>query len=281
MTARYRWDPEDYAQHSSVQLDWARELIAKLRLSDTEAVLDIGCGDGRVTALLAQKTQAGAVVGIDSSAEMIAAARTRFPAAAFPNLSFQLMDATRLEFEEAFDIAFSNAALHWIQDHPAVLRGVGRALRPGGRLLFQMGGRGNAAEVIASIEGLFSTARWKPFFKDFTFPYWFYGPDDYRNWLPKAGLHPTRVELIPKTMQHRSRSGLAGWIRTAWLPYTQQVPPDRRDEFIDDLLESYFRMRLLDEHEVAQVQMVRLEVEAKKPGTDHNDTVGRVRRDRS
>ena len=143
----YNWNAQDYAKNSANQFQWAKELIPKLKLRGNEALLDIGCGDGKITAEVAECLPEGRAVGVDSSEKMINLARTSFPMKDFPNLSFQVMDARKLTFQEEFDVAFSNAALHWIVDQKAVLAGVQRSLKPGGRLLFQMAGKGNAKDV--------------------------------------------------------------------------------------------------------------------------------------
>src|SRR5512133_3316891 len=134
------WNPSDYAQHSSAQQIWARELIAKLHLAGHERVLDIGCGDGKVTAEIASAVPRGSVVGIDNSTDMIGYAKAAYEAG---NLRFQVADAAALPFQAEFDVIFSNACLHWIYDHKPVLAGIRRSLAPGGRVLLQMGGKGN------------------------------------------------------------------------------------------------------------------------------------------
>ncbi len=91
----YRWDSEDYALHSSAQTEWALELLGKLYLRGEEAVLDIGCGDGKVTAALAAQVPRGSVLGIDSSPEMVERARRSYPPDLYPNLRFQAGDALR------------------------------------------------------------------------------------------------------------------------------------------------------------------------------------------
>lgn len=136
------WDADDYSRNSQLQSGWAGELLGKLALQGDERILDLGCGDGRTTAILAARLPAGSAVGIDSSAEMIALAREHFPAESHPTLRFQLADAGSLPFAGAFDVVFSNAALHWVLDHRPLLAGIRRALVPGGRLLLQMGGEG-------------------------------------------------------------------------------------------------------------------------------------------
>ena len=108
----YAWNADDYAKHSSSQYEWAKALIPKLKLRGNEAVLDIGCGDGKITAALAKSLPGGCVVGVDNSKGMIALAQHTFSVDDYPNLSFQKMDARALTFQEKFDRVFSNAALH-------------------------------------------------------------------------------------------------------------------------------------------------------------------------
>jgi trans-aconitate 2-methyltransferase len=258
----YRWDAGDYARHSAAQAEWARELIEKLALLGEESVLDIGSGDGKVSAALAARLPRGTVVGIDSSPDMVCSARRAFPPANHPNLSFAVMNALELDFDNRFDVIFSNATLHWVRDHLRVLRGVRRALKPGGRLLFQMGGRGNAGRILGIIEQLARIAPWAEYLRDFPCPYGFYGPEEYGPWLAEAGLQARRLELLPKEMRQQGREGLAGWVRTTWLPYTERIPPDRREAFVSEVTGRYLLDHPPDGEGVVGVSMVRLEVEA-------------------
>jgi trans-aconitate methyltransferase len=260
----YTWDAADYERHSSAQQGWARELIAKLALRGDEWLLDIGCGDGKVTAELAGLVPAGHAVGIDRAASMVRLARTRQPIDQISNLDFCQADALALPFYAGFDVVFSNATLHWVHDHRRVLCGINQSLRPGGRLLLQMGGRGNAAGVLDILEELTTSSDWHVHFGDFPFPYAFYGPDEYAHWLREAALRPLHIELIPKDMTHPGAPGLEGWIRTTWLPYTERVPETLRERFVHDLSARYLACYPLDEAGLAHVAMVRLEVEAVK-----------------
>ena len=261
---QYKWDALDYAKSSAAQQQWARELIGKLQLKGDESLLDIGCGEGKVTAEIAACLPSGSVLGVDSSAEMIALAQSQYPTNVFPNLRFQQQDARSLSFRDEFTVVFSNATLHWVLDHGPVLQGIHRGLRHAGRALLQMGGRGNATDVVAVLDKLTQAPEWCGYFKEYTFPYGFYGPEEYRGWLPKAGLQARRVELIPKDMVHQGREGLAGWIRTTWLPYTQRVPDEKREAFVAQLVDKYLKRHPIDEQGLVHVRMVRLEVEAIK-----------------
>lgn len=261
-----RWNAADYAGNSSAQATWATELIDKLNLRGDEDVLDIGCGDGKVTAQIARRVPRGSALGVDNSEEMLRFAMEAFPRQARPNLRFALRDARCLGFSEQFDVVFSNAALHWIVDHRPVLEGIARALRPGGRCLLQMGGRGNAAAVAEVFERIIQTPQWGGYFGGFTFPWGFHGPDEYRLWLSEAGLVAERVESMDKDMVQEGRAGLAGWVRTTWMPYTSRVPGNLAEELIGQVVDAYAQAHPADAAGCLHVPMVRLEVEARRMG---------------
>jgi trans-aconitate 2-methyltransferase len=263
--ASYNWDAQDYAKNSANQLQWAMELIPKLRLQGNEALVDIGCGDGKITAELSKCLPCGRVVGIDSSKQMINMAKKTFQNRDYPNLSFQLKDARKPTFRSEFDRAFSNAALHWITDQKVVLKGVKRSLRAKGRLLFQMAGKGNAKDVLRILEELRDTEPWKRFFSNFIFPYGFYDTEEYKAFLLEAGLVPERVVLFPKDMNFRGAESLAGWLRTTWLPFTEKIPSELRGQFIKEILNRYLEEHKVDDAGMVHVGMMRIEVEAFKP----------------
>ncbi|MGD0232458.1 MAG: methyltransferase domain-containing protein [Syntrophorhabdales bacterium] len=259
----YRWNPEDYSQHSSGQEKWARELISKLELKGDERILDIGCGDGKVTAEIASSLTGGSVLGVDSSLEMVEHAKKTFMGR-YDNLGFLYLDVREMDFEPEFDIVFSNAALHWVHDHLLLLKRIRRALRPSGKVLLQMAGEGNAAVMMDLVNKMMQRVPWRSFFHDFSFPYAFYGAEEYRRLVKTAGLVPKRIDLIPKTMLHEGKEGLAAWIRTTWLPYTQRVPEDMREGFIEEIISAYETEHGIDAKGFFAVGMVRLEVEAVK-----------------
>jgi trans-aconitate methyltransferase len=262
---KYTWDAKDYGVNSQNQFQWATELLTKLNLHGDELVLDIGCGEGKITAAIAASLPNARVVGVDSSEQMINLAQKAYPTDHNPNLRFELMDAQKLSFREEFDVAFSNAALHWVLDQKNVLTGVKRSLKSGGKILFQMAGKGNAKAILDIFDELFLMPEWEPYFRDFTFPYAFLSPQEYCAWLVEAGLTPVRVEQIPKDMTHNGAVGLMGWIRTTWLPYTQRLPETQQAKFIEEITKIYLKGSPPDAEGIVHVEMVRLEVEAKKP----------------
>lgn len=259
------WNPEDYAKNSDAQLKWARELRSNLDLKGNEAILDVGCGDGKITADFAATFPSSRVMGVDSSPEMIDYAQQKYPTSQYLNLSYACIDARSINFKREFDLVFSNATLHWVDDHQAFLKGASSALRNGGRLITSCGGQGNAANILQVFSELTASQSWSSYFEGFHPPYFFYGLEDYQLWVQQSGLQIKRLELVPKDMTHQGKEGLAGWIRTTWMPFYKRIPQNQQDNFIEQVVNLYLERIPLDLEGLTHVRMVRLEVEAYKP----------------
>ena len=264
MVSTQRWDPEVYAKSSTAQQRWAQELLSKISIRRNERILDIGCGDGKVTAEIALLVPEGSVLGIDNSTEMTSFAQSKFPPVSWPNLTFQYGDASDLHFVDEFDLVLSFACLHWVMDHRPVLEGIRRSLKKGGKALMQFGGKDNAAAIIEVVDEIISEEKWSGYFEGFKFPYGFFGPDEYLIWLDRAGLRALRVELVQKDMAQTGREGLASWFKATWLPYIEKVPKDLREDLINEVVDRYVLVHPLDDEGLVHVGMVRLEVEAEK-----------------
>jgi trans-aconitate methyltransferase len=231
----------------------------------------------------------GSVVGVDASPQMIEFARKAFPAKKNPNLQFQICDARKIglvgrvtpcapPFDVSggqrtarptlaagqFDIVFSNAALHWVDDHQAFLSGAAACLKPGGRLVVSCGGKGNAHDVFVALRPEMRLKRWCKYFRKLEKPYFFHSPAEYEKWLPQFGFKSRRVGLLPKDAVYPGRDGFAAWLRTTWLPYTQRVPEDLRGEFIAAVTDRYVARHPVDAEGRVHVKMVRLEIDAVK-----------------
>lgn len=259
------WNPEDYAAHSAAQETWAHEMLPSLALNGSERLLDIGCGDGKITAALARQVPCGTVIGLDRSPAMITFAKSTHPTTLYRNLGFVEGEAAQLGFLHAFDVVFSNAALHWIPDQRPVLAGIARALAPGGRCLLQMGGKGNAADVFAVVADIIAEEPWRQYFTGFSSPYAFFDADEYTSWLSEAGLSVRSCRLFERIMRFSTPEGFAGWLRTTWHPYIDRVPGARREEFLAAIVAEYTRRHPPDGNGEIRVRMMRLEAAAEKP----------------
>ncbi len=255
------WDPPDYERHSAVQESWARDCIARLRLCGAERILDIGCGDGRVSAELAARVPTGSVFAVDASAEMVAHAREKHLDRASGNLVFAAVDATRLTCEHMFDLVVSFSCLHWVQDQAAVLRGIARALADGGRMFLHFGGRGNVAGFLSIVNEVTTRDIWRAAFVDFGTPWCFPEAAAFRGLVEDAGLHPDRVELLSRQMPYEDAAALAGYVRTVWFPYLDRLPDQLRGPFVDEVVAAYLGAHPSDRHGRIWVDAVRIEAE--------------------
>lgn len=138
------WDAGLYESDHAFVWKYGADLLPLLAPKPGERIIDLGCGTGQLTAEIAA---AGAeTLGIDASAEMIGQARQNYP-----KLKFQLADARTFTVNEPFDAVFSNAALHWVLEPRAAVQRIHAALKPGGRFVAELGGKGNIRRVVAAL----------------------------------------------------------------------------------------------------------------------------------
>ncbi|MAS44538.1 MAG: SAM-dependent methyltransferase [Rhodobacteraceae bacterium] len=208
------WSAAGYASTARFVSDLGAPVVALLDPAAGERILDLGCGDGALTESL---VAAGAqVTGYDASPDMVAAARAR-------GLDAQVGDGHALPFDGAFDAVFSNAALHWMTDPDAVLAGVARALRPGGRFVAEQGGMGNVAAIRTALiavlaeEGVETTLH-----EIWSFP----SPAEQTARLEAAGFVVERIELIPRPTP--VAAGMEAWLATLAAPALALLPEARR-----------------------------------------------------
>jgi len=212
------WDPQRYRTEAGFVARLGEPLLELLAPQAGERVLDLGCGDGSLTQKL---VAAGCeVVAIDSSAAQVAAARER-------GLDARVADAQRLDFEHEFDAVFTNAALHWMPRQDAVVAGVRRALKAGGRFVGELGGAGNVASLVAALEAELdahgiATAGLNPW----TFP----GAAAWRELLEHAGFGVEQLELFSRPT--RFDRDVADWLTLMAQSFLAPVPAAAREDFL-------------------------------------------------
>jgi len=251
------WDATDYRANSSAQLALARDFMRRIAIPPEARVLDVGCGDGKVTALI----EAASVTGCDRSAEMVELARREHP-----ECTFVVADARELPFAAAFDVVVSFTALHWVVErHVDALAGMRRALVPGGRVALTFPGAGNMAQLAETATEVSARPAWAEAFAGFRFPWFMPAVAVYRPLVDAAGLEVTRLDLVQKDVAHDGVAGLAGWVRTTWMPYTDRLPAERRGAWIEEVVAAYAERMPPDEQGRLHVPSYRLELEARRP----------------
>src|SRR3954447_24486596 len=216
------WDPQAYARDGAFVHELAGGAVEWLAARPGERILDLGCGDGQLTARLAA---AGIEVrGVDASPAMVAAARANGVAA-------DEASAEKLPYADAFfDAVFSNAALHWVRDQDAMMAQVHRVLKPGGRFVAEMGGHGNIAAIRVALIAILER-------------HGFAGAEDGVNYYPTPeaytlrlqahGFRVERMALIPRPTPLEN-SGMAGWLRTFRRGVLDTLPEALRATVLDE-----------------------------------------------
>jgi trans-aconitate 2-methyltransferase len=188
------WDAASYDRVSNPQVEMALPVLDRLRLRGDETVLDAGCGSGRVTALLLERLPDGAVVGVDSAESMVEHAREALPA---DRATVLCQNLTELTLDEPVDAVFSNAVFHWIGDHQRLFERVHAALKPGGLLVAQCGGKGNIDAFRRLADEVAAEPPFAEHMSDFRGPWNYASPEDTEARLRAAGFDEIRCWLQP------------------------------------------------------------------------------------
>lgn len=251
MTAGTRdWDAATYDRVSAPQLEWAASVLTRLELSGDEAVLDAGCGSGRVTELLLDALPRGVVVAVDGSAAMIEGARHRLDPSRARLLHSDLLE---LDLGAEVDAVFSNAVFHWILDHGRLFGRLHAALRPGGRLEAQCGGRGNVAGFYAAVAEVAAEPIFAPHLGEYD-PHRFASAEATETLLAAAGFEDVRCWLEPRPVHPPEPRE---FIRSVCIgAHAERLPVAVREDFLDRVMD------LLGED--PELDYVRLNISARK-----------------
>jgi trans-aconitate methyltransferase len=219
-----QWNSSRYEKNARFVSDLGEPLVDLLNPQPGERILDLACGDGVLTEKIIAK--GAEVVGVDGSADMVAAAQKR-------GVDARVVDAYHLDFAPEFDAVFSNAALHWMKRDPdAVIQGVRRALKPNGRFVAEMGGHGNVAAITVA---LCATIEKYGANGEAMIPWYFPSADEYRERLNRVGFRTEYIELIPRPTP--LPTGMRGWLETFAIPFTNSLPQEARADFLDESTE--------------------------------------------
>jgi len=215
------WVPERYEKNAGFVADLGQATLELLAPASGERILDLGCGHGKLSRKIADLGVE--LVAVDASAEQVAAASAL-------GLDARVMRGEALDFEAEFDAVFSNAALHWMLDADAVIDGVARALKQGGRFVGEMGGSGNVEKIAKALtevlqrRGIDAEALW---------PWYFPGPEEYQGRLEKVGFEVDFIALIDRPTP--LPGDIEGWLETFAESFLKAVSDDDRPAFIAEV----------------------------------------------
>jgi trans-aconitate methyltransferase len=233
------WKAAKYSRRSQLQEAMACEVLALIDLAGSERVLDVGCGDGKITAQIATRVPDGSVVGIDPSRDMIAFASSRFPRSTHANLRFEVADARSLPYRDEFDFVVSFNALHWIPDQDAALQSIRALMKRDARAHFRLVSIGERKSLEAVVEDTRRSSRWTQYFSGFHDPYLRLTPEQYASVAERNGFRVERIHTEAKAWDFQSRDAFFAFSAVGLVEWTRRLPADLSAAFIDDVLGRY------------------------------------------
>jgi trans-aconitate 2-methyltransferase len=226
----HEFNGEQYKNSSVHQKEWGNQIISELQLKGNERILDLGCGDGALTALLAARVPQGSVLGIDASQGMIDAALNH----RLPNLVFQLKDINNLNYEDEFDLVFSNASLHWVKNHQALLHRTYISSKKGGVLRLNFAAAGNCATFIKIVKAAMEIPQYRRYFLNFEWPWYMPEIEEYKTLMKKTAFREVKVWGENADRYFPDAASFTKWIdQPSLVPFKAILQPPGRDFFRD------------------------------------------------
>lgn len=237
---KHKWQAEEYHLNSGVQQEAAFHLLKLLRLSGKEKILDVGCGDGKITAAISTKLKDGQIVGSDVSQEMVEFANEKFIPSPKNNLSFVLLDAQNINYVSQFDLVFSSFALQWVSNIELTIKKINASLRSNGRIGFTIPlSISDALEEVLSF--LLKDPQWEPYFIGFELNYFLRDENIYDQLMKKNGFKKIHFEVVKQEWIFPSRKDFEQYT-LMWLPHLNALPENLREKFFKQLMDKYVEL---------------------------------------
>jgi trans-aconitate methyltransferase len=234
---KHIWHAESYHHNSTIQYAAATEVLQYCKIAQDDKILDVGCGEGKITAEFAQRLPKGSVLGIDISPEMISFAEQKFSPNKYSNLRFLIGDCQQLNYQEDFSLIFSSFALQWIKDLNVFFKNAHKGLVKSGHLVITVP-LGISDELEVAIEETIRLPEWAQYFENFTRSWWFHKPDEYERTLCANQFKPVYFNVVSQARIFESRNCFEKYV-IQWLPYLQHLPTNLKHEFFNQIINKY------------------------------------------
>ncbi|MBS0261897.1 MAG: methyltransferase domain-containing protein [Planctomycetes bacterium] len=233
------WNANEYHRQSALQQAMADQQLAKLHLGGSERILDIGCGDGKITAAIATRVPNGSVLGIDPSQDMIAFASRQFSNPPRDNLRFEVADARQFSQQAEFDLVVSFNALHWVPEQLAALKAIHMALKPAGQALLRFVPQGARKSLEDVIEDTRQSPKWAGNFGGFRTPFVHFTVAEYQALAEQAGLRVQQIEVEDHAWDFQTREAFVAFCGATLVEWTKCLIAQDRPAFIAEVLDRY------------------------------------------
>lgn len=254
-----KWYAQEYAKVSDMQWQQAMEAIGRCDYSGSDAILDVGCGDGKISHYLAQRLEHGKIIGIDLTQDMIIHARQQYVSQT--NLLFQQMSADEIQFNQRFDIIFSFSCLHWVAEQAKVWDGFYRHLTSQGKVVcgFQVGHEHFWDTVLEHQQA----RQWQPYFLGFQDPFNHFTLTEMVGFIENAGFYLPRIDEVHHVEYFETQDKLTAFFHS-WVPQFRHLELPMRNEFIKQVMEGYVSKIHPQMRKRAGVRIKRYIIEAEK-----------------
>lgn len=264
-TFQEKWKGKTYNENSRPQLEASLDVLAKLHLTGNERILDVGCGDGKITAYVASKVPLGHILGTDIGPDMIQFAQQAFNQKEYPNLNFKVIDARDITFNQEFDIVVSFFCLHWIAEDNGlqnVIKNIAKSLKPGGKF-FALIPTERKHPWRKTFQEISHLTKWQSNFTQVKRLWVLPDKNDMQDMLVQAGLTPLHIEQKNKAVIFETRKKFEQFsLSTATVHH---MPDNLRKQFVKERVDRYLEsVPLLPDNSLLYNQMTLLVV-AQKP----------------
>lgn len=234
----FEFDGEKYKFASKHQKEWGNDLISKLSFKGNETVLDLGCGDGILTEQLSLFVPHGKVLGIDASINMIETAKKIQKG----NLEFKHININEMNFENEFDLIYSNAALHWVKDHKRLLKNAYKALKAEGEVLWDFGGFGNCCNFIDVVQKKILENNYAKYFENFEWPWFLPSKEQYTELISTIGFATYTIKEVNRDRYFSNTEEIIQWIdQPCIVPFIKYIPDELKETFRQKIIEEMLK----------------------------------------